>query len=262
MKRFRRAYELKKDEWFTNHDPTRMQWSYLILGEMHAHLNQSMFATCIQNLTTESQAQKWLPQVQKLSMLGSYAQTELGHGSDIAALQTTAIFDEKTDEFIINTPSLMATKFWPGDLGFWSSHTIVFAKLIIDGNKYGVFPFLVQIRDTHSWKLMDGVKAGDIGPKFGFNSKNNGWCTFDNVRIPRENMLMKYAKVERDGSFSINGDVRGLYSAMMMIRVQLANHSFEYLERGLTIALRYSVIRRQFKNNLDNPKTETKLLDY
>lgn len=73
---------------------------------------------------------------------------------------------------------------------------------------------------------------------------------------------MKYTKVERDGTFSINGDIRGLYSIMMDIRVQLAGHSVEFLERGLTIALRYSVIRRQFKNNLDNPKTETKLLDY
>ena len=75
-------------------------------------------------------------------------------------------------------------------------------------------------------------------------------------------MLMKYTKVEEDGSFSINGDVRGLYSIMMDIRMQLIGHSSEFLFRGLTIALRYSVIRRQFKNNIDNPKTETKLLDY
>ena len=80
----------------------------------------------------------------------------------------------------------MATKWWPGDLGLYSSHAVVFAKLIIDGNKYGVIPFLVQIRDTTTWKLMPGVKAGDIGPKLGYHAKNNGWCTFDNVRIPRE----------------------------------------------------------------------------
>jgi len=58
-------------------------------------------------------------------------------------LETTATFDEKTDEFIINTPSPKATKWWPGDMGHFSSHAIVFAKLIIDGNKYAVMPFLV-----------------------------------------------------------------------------------------------------------------------
>ena len=197
-----------------------------------------------------------------MQITGAYAQTELGHGSDVAGLQTTATYDEKSDEFVIHTPTIMATKFWPGDLGLFSSHAIVFCKLIIDGNKYGVHPFLVQLRDTKTWKFIKGVQCGDIGPKFGYHSKNNGWCTFDNVRIPRNQMLMRYTKVERDGSFSINSDVRGLYSVMMDIRLQLIGHSGEFLDRGLTIALRYSVIRRQFKNNLDNPKTETKLLDY
>ena len=50
---------------------------------------------------------------------------------------------------------------------------------------------------------LKGVQCGDMGPKMGYNSKNNGWCTFDNVRIPRENMLMKYVKVDREGSFSV-----------------------------------------------------------
>ena len=49
--------------------------------------------------------------------MGTYAQTEIGHGSDVSQLQTTATFDPKTDEFIINTPSDIATKWWPGDLG-------------------------------------------------------------------------------------------------------------------------------------------------
>jgi len=56
---------------------------------------------------------------------------------------TTATFDEATDEFIIHTPSLMATKFWPGDLGLFASHIIIMAQLWIDGNKYGIAPFLV-----------------------------------------------------------------------------------------------------------------------
>ena len=36
---------------------------------------------------------------------------------------------------------------------------------------------------------MPGVRTGDIGPKFGYHSKDNGWACFEHVRIPRENML-------------------------------------------------------------------------
>jgi len=60
---------------------------------------------------------------------------------------------------------------------------------------------------------------GDMGPKFGYNSKNNGWATFNNVRIPRRQMLMKYTKVDREGNFSVEGDIRALYSVMMDIRM-------------------------------------------
>lgn len=40
-----------------------------------------------------------------------------------------------------------------------------------------------------------GIVVGDIGPKFGFSEVDNGFLKLENVRIPRENMLMKYAKV-------------------------------------------------------------------
>lgn len=40
-----------------------------------------------------------------------------------------------------------------------------------------------------------GIVVGDIGPKFGFNEVDNGYLKLENVRIPRDNMLMKYAKV-------------------------------------------------------------------
>ena len=67
----------------------------------------------------------------------------MGHGSDVSNLETTATFDEKTDEFIIHTPNLKAAKWWPGLLGCFATHAAVFAKLIIDDNSYGVMPFIV-----------------------------------------------------------------------------------------------------------------------
>ena len=56
----------------------------------------------------------------------------------MASLETTATLDKATDEFVIHTPSITATKYWPGDLGRFTSHAIVFARLIIDGKDYGV----------------------------------------------------------------------------------------------------------------------------
>ena len=108
---------------------------------------------------------------------------------------------------------------------------------------------------------LKGVKCGDMGPKMGYNSKNNGWCTFDQVRIPRDQMLMRYTKVDRDGNFSVEGDTRALYSVMMSIRMMMFQHSASFLLRGCLISLRYSVCRRQFQNT-EGSKEETKLLDY
>jgi len=71
-------------------------------------------------------------------MWGSYAQTELGHGSNVRGLETTATYDNKTDEFVINTPTLTATKYWPGDLAQFSTHTVVFARCITNGKDHGV----------------------------------------------------------------------------------------------------------------------------
>jgi acyl-CoA oxidase len=58
-----------------------------------------------------------------------------------------------------------------------------------------------------------------MGPKMGYNSKNNGFVTFTKVRIPRDQMLMKFVSVDKEGTFSIEGDLRSLYSVMMDIRV-------------------------------------------
>jgi len=42
-----------------------------------------------------------------------------------------------------------------------------------------------------------GIKIGEIGSKLGINSANNGYLAFNNVRIPRMNMLMKNSKVHK-----------------------------------------------------------------
>jgi len=114
-----------------------------------------------------------------LDIIGCYAQTEIGHGSNVAGLETIASFDKSTDEFIIHTPTNTATKWWPGEMGRYANHALVFARLQItddgDMNDYGVCPFVVQIRDMDTHKWMKGVQCGDMGPKLGYIGKDNGW---------------------------------------------------------------------------------------
>ena len=72
---------------------------------------------------------------------------------------------------------------------------------------------------------------------------------------------MRYTKVERDGTFSVQGDTRALYSVMVTVRMWLLIWSGMGLLRGALIGLRYSAVRRQFKNT-EGSRAETKLLDY
>jgi acyl-CoA oxidase len=68
----------------------------------------------------------------------------------------------KTDEWVIHTPSVKATKMWPGALGVQSNYALLFARGIVEDNDYGVLPYLVPIRDSNHMAF-DGVKVGSIG---------------------------------------------------------------------------------------------------
>lgn len=202
-----------------------------------------------------------MPLLQKHKILGCYAQTELGHGSDVARLETTAILDKSTDEFVIHSPTLSSTKFWPGDLGRSTTHAIVFARLIIDSQDYGVNAFVVQLRDVDTYKHINGVKTGDLGAKFGYQAKDNGWAQFNNVRIPRTNMLMRICEVDKDGEFKVKGDPKVLYTTMMLIRMSIIIDIPAVVMKALTIAFRYASVRRQFAT-YHGVKAERKILDY
>lgn len=159
-----------------------------------------MFRSSVINLGTEDQVAEWLPKISTMKMTGCYAQTELGHGSYVPGIETTATFDKEKQEFVINSPTISSFKFWPGDMGKFSNHAIVFAKLILNGKPSGVHAFMVQTRDLQTWEPLPGIEMGDIGPKFGYNSKDNGFMSFKNVRIPRTNMLRRYVDIDEEGN--------------------------------------------------------------
>ena len=125
-----------------------------------------------------------------------------------------------------------------------ANYAIVFAVLILEGHPIGPQPFMVQIRNTQTYDPMPGIELGDIGPKFGYNSKDNGYMIMNNVRIPRTNMLKRYSEVDSEGNFLIKGDLKTLYSVMLLTRVSIMAWAPRALFFGLVIATRYAAVRR------------------
>jgi len=229
----------------------------------YTDLHWGMFVPAIRGQGTEEQQKKWLPMAYKLQIIGCYAQTELGHGSNVQGLETTATFDPETDEFVIHSPTLTSSKWWPGGLGKASTHALVYARLITDGKDHGINGFIVQLRSLDDHLPLPGITVGDIGLKFGngaYNTMDNGVLRFDHVRIPRDQMLMRVQQVTREGKvLQSNVPRQLLYGTMVYVRQTIVADASSALSRAVCIATRYSAVRRQFGPKNGN---EIQVIDY
>lgn len=186
-----------------------------------------MFEPTIHLQASNGQKQKWLPLSETGQIIGAYVSTELGHGSFVRGMETTATYDEKTDEFIINSPTVSSTKFWPGASGFSCTHAIVTARLTIRGKDYGPHFFMVQFRRLEDGTPLPGITSGDIGLKMGYNGTCNGYTRFENVRIPREDMLSKHAQVDRCGNYKGSQPPQVAHATLLMVRSIIVRGKFE-----------------------------------
>ncbi|OXB81125.1 UNVERIFIED_CONTAM: hypothetical protein H355_005055 [Colinus virginianus] len=181
-------------------------------------------------------------------------------GTHLRGLETTATYDPATQEFILNSPTVTSIKWWPGGLGKTSNHAIVLAQLYTQGQCKGLHAFIVPIRQLGTHEPLPGITVGDIGPKFGYDEMDNGYLKMDNFRIPRENMLMKYAQVEPDGTYVKPVSDKLTYGTMVFIRSLIVGDSARSLSRACTIAIRYSAVRHQ--SELKPGAPEPQILDY
>ena len=149
---------------------------------------------------TERHHEKLLKGIDNLQDIGCFGLTELGYGNNAVEMETTAIYDSKTKEFIVNTPNPLAQKYWITNGAVHAKHVVVMAKLFVDGKNEGIHAVLVPIRDN-DLKILPNVRVEDMGHKMGLNGVDNAKLTFDNVRVPRENLLNKYSDVTEDGKF-------------------------------------------------------------
>ena len=116
-------------------------------------------------------------------------------------MQTTAVYNKEDDTITINTPTELAHKYWITNGALHAQHCVVFAQLQVDGEWHGVHAILCQIRDGVAGQTMPGVTINDMGHRMGLNGVDNALLSFDNVKVPRTNLLNKYSDISEDGKF-------------------------------------------------------------
>lgn len=157
-----------------------------------------LYMRTIANLGT-SKHNLFIQNAFQLEDIGCFAMSELGHGSNIKNIGTTAHYDKATEEFVINTTSQENMKFWVTNGSQVASMSIVFAQLIIDETNHGVHAFIVPIRTKNTMEALPGVIIGDTGYKVGLNGLDCGFFIFNNHRIPRDNLLDRFSQVDSSG---------------------------------------------------------------
>ncbi|KAM1060849.1 hypothetical protein ACFX11_025716 [Malus domestica] len=223
-----------------------------------------LWGGAIQFFGTKRHHDKWLSDTENYTIKGCFAMSELGHGSNVRGIETVTTYDSSSGEFVINTPCESAQKYWIGGAANHATHTIVFSQLSISGNNQGVHALIAQIRDENG-NVCPGVRIADCGHKIGLNGVDNGRIWFDNIRIPRENLLNSVADVSPDGKYlSAIKDPDQRFAAFMAPltsgRVTIAVSSIYSSQISLAIAIRYSLTRRAFSVTPNGP--EVLLLDY
>lgn len=226
-----------------------------------AGVQWGLFGGAIENLGTERHHKAYVRPLIDLDLLGCFAMTETGHGSDVQSLETTATYDLATQEFVIHSPTPTARKDYIGGAAETARVATVFAQLITpDGEGHGVHCFVVPIRDDEGNDL-PGVTTSDCHYKGGLPGVDNGRIVFDHVRVPRENLLNRYADVAPDGTYSspIENPGRRFFTMLGTLirgRVTVGGSAAAAGRVALDIATRYALERRQF----EAPKSDEEVL--
>ena len=142
-----------------------------------------------------------------------------------------------------------------------ANHAVVFARCIVEESDYGVLPFLVPIRDYETHEPLPGVEVGDIGVKLGYLTMDNGYLKFNHFRIPRTNLLSRFASISSKGNFKMKGNPKIIYQIMVQTRIAIVFGCSTWIMKSASIAVRYSICRRQFAT-IDGSKAERKVIDY
>ncbi|MFI7586197.1 acyl-CoA dehydrogenase [Spongisporangium articulatum] len=238
-----------------------------------AGVQWGLFGGALAALGTERHHAAYLADVMSGKLPGCFAMTETGHGSDVQSLGTHATYDPGTQEFVVRTTTPSARKDYIGNAARDGRLAVVFAQLVTASPgetpvSHGVHAFVVPLR-AEDGTVLPGVEIEDDGLKAGLNGVDNGRISFDDVRIPRGNLLDRYASVAEDGTYSspIENPSRRFFTMLGTLvrgRISVGGAAGSAAKEALTIAVRYGDTRRQFEAPAyeDRPKAEVPVLDY
>jgi acyl-CoA oxidase len=223
------------------------EYSLALTTRVLVHL--FLYIDSIQDLGTEKH-RTLIDKAYRFEDFGCFAMTELGHGSNVSGVETTATFDLKTNSFLFNSPSRTAAKWWVGALADTANMAVVFAQMIVEGQNKGVHAFLIPIRDRLTHDVLPGLVIGDCGKKLASDGIDNGFMLFFNYSAPYDCLLDKYSQV-KEGKFKSAIKNKDKRLAVMMAglirgRFSVVSGSEINARTCLTIALRYAVVRKQF----------------
>lgn len=224
-----------------------------------------LFGGAVGNLGTERHSEL-VKDLIELRALGCFAMTERGHGSDVQSLETTATYDPETQEFIINSPTASAEKWFIGNAARDGRFAAVFCQLYTPGveESHGVHCIVARIREDDG-SAIPGVRLGDHGYKGGLKGVDNGTLSFENYRVPRENLLNRFADVDAEGNYSspIENPNRRFFTmlgALVRGRVTVGAAAGAAARTALGIGVNYANIRRQFA--ADDSLPEKRLIEH
>jgi len=222
-----------------------------------------LFGGSVHALGTKTHHDAYLKDTSSMELPGCFAMTEMYHGSNVKSLQTTAIYDPKDKTFVINTPTLNDRKTYIGNAAMHAQMATVFAQLIVDDEEHGIHAFLVPIRDKQGNSL-PGITIGDNGHKLGLNGVDNGTLHFDEIKIPKENLLNKFGDVDEEGNYNspITSASKRFFTMLGTLVggrlcVPIAGQSAA--KKALNMAVYFGLDRKQFG---PPGKPEQSIMDY
>lgn len=169
---------------------------------------------------TEEQKKKFIPPLARGDVYGGFAVTEPNAGSDLGSLQTTAVLDG--DKYIINGTKTFISG------GPQAGTIIVFALTDKEAGPKGMTAFIVE----SSYK---GYQVGPIFEKMGIRASETSELIFEDMEVPRENMLGKEGEGFKIALASIDGG-----------RIGIASQAVGIAQRALDEAIKRSKERIQF----------------